>query len=257
MCSNNNRRLARFYDVVFGLKEVWNSKQNSPYALYIGDGNFQLNCLQIHPTSGRVKIVNDQPVLPKAEINHIGFQVNDYKTIEKILTDLIPGAELIASRPDGRYEDFRLTDFDGNDLELSKGGWDAGKGNGLPLVKHVGIQTEDPEKLAHFYQVLYGMKEVGRREKSGTKAIYLSDGTLNLGLVKNSSVPKPGIQVLGFQIKSLKEIEERLKQSSEFLYPGEVTIEIEKRNVDSPYKTHFLKDPDGNYIEISEEGWEI
>ena len=49
MCTNNNRRLARFYKIVFGWDEVWNPFQNSPHAFYIGDGYFNLNCLQIRP----------------------------------------------------------------------------------------------------------------------------------------------------------------------------------------------------------------
>jgi len=32
MCTKNNRRLARFYNRVFGTQEVWNKYQNSPYS---------------------------------------------------------------------------------------------------------------------------------------------------------------------------------------------------------------------------------
>jgi hypothetical protein len=33
-CTNNNRRLARFYRLIFGMEEIWNEEQNSPYAFY-------------------------------------------------------------------------------------------------------------------------------------------------------------------------------------------------------------------------------
>ena len=31
-CTNNNRRLARFYQLILGMEEVWNEEQNSPFA---------------------------------------------------------------------------------------------------------------------------------------------------------------------------------------------------------------------------------
>jgi hypothetical protein len=34
-CTNNNRRLARFYRLILGMEEVWNEEQNSPYAFYV------------------------------------------------------------------------------------------------------------------------------------------------------------------------------------------------------------------------------
>ena len=37
MCTMNNRRLARFYQFIFGMEEVWNEAQNSATAYYIGD----------------------------------------------------------------------------------------------------------------------------------------------------------------------------------------------------------------------------
>src|SRR5215467_9757909 len=54
-CTNNNRRLARFYRLIFGMEEVWNEEQNSPYAFYVTDGYFNLNCLQIHQTMAETK----------------------------------------------------------------------------------------------------------------------------------------------------------------------------------------------------------
>ena len=87
MCTKNNRRLARFYGIVFGWQEVWNPVQNSPYAYYIGDGYSHLNRLQIRQGGAREKqqggvghsrgagvVVEGRVVLPEVGINHIGFQ---------------------------------------------------------------------------------------------------------------------------------------------------------------------------------------
>ena len=32
ICTDNNRRLARFYRLIFAMENVWNFEQNSPYA---------------------------------------------------------------------------------------------------------------------------------------------------------------------------------------------------------------------------------
>lgn len=48
MCTNN-RRLARFYKIIFGWEEVWNAVQNSPYAYYIGDGQSRLKHSGVTP----------------------------------------------------------------------------------------------------------------------------------------------------------------------------------------------------------------
>ena len=49
------------------------------------------------------------------------------------------------------------------------------------------------------------MKEVGRSETAAGAAIYLSDGTINLGLTKGAAAPGAGIQVLGFkEVPSLR-----------------------------------------------------
>lgn len=260
MCTKNNRRLARFYRLIFGMEEVWNENQNSATAFYIGDGYFNLNCLQIHSGSGRAKMVDGREILPDPGINHIGFQVDDIQKIEKRLGDLDPPIKLVPSRRDGRYEDERFDDLEGNPLEFSLGGWDAGEGNKLPRIRHVGIQTENPDRLSEFYRYVFDLREVGRTEiaKTGTKTIYVSDGTINLALVKNPPIPKSGIQLFGFRVESIKDIEERLKQSPRsYTYPGETPVEIKHRTSDSPYRAVWLQDPDGNCVDLSEEDWQV
>lgn len=251
MCTNNNRRLARFYQLILGMEEVWNEEQNSPYAFYMTDGYFNLNCLQIHQ---RLAEVNRD-----VGINHYGFKIESLEEVEKRLGELKPPIKLARRPQDGRYTEFRILDPDGNGVDITEKGWGKGDQKKLPGVRHVGIKTEDPDRLAEFYRFVFGMREVGRVEiaKAGTKAVYVSDGTMNLGLVKNPPVPKPGIQLLGFQVQSIEEVEGRLKSSRGLTYKGEPPLEIRRRVSGSPYKTVWLQDPDGNYVDLSEEGWEV
>jgi len=258
MCTKNNRRLARFYHLIFDMEEVWNPFQNSPYAFYITDGYINLNCLQIRPGSSYNKQVEGREVLAETGINHIGFQVQHVKEIEKRLAELSPPIRLEDSPQDGRYEEKRALDPDGNIFELAVGGWEAGAGKKLPAISHITIRTEDPSRLADFYKSILSMKEVRRVDKpeTGTTAIFLADGGMNLALVKGPS-GKPGLERVGIQVRSIRGVEERTRKSPPFLYPGEPPIQIGPGPSWSPYRCASLKDPDGNLIDLSEEGWEL
>jgi catechol 2,3-dioxygenase-like lactoylglutathione lyase family enzyme len=250
-CTNNNRRLARFYQLILGMEEVWNEEQNSPYAFYMTDGYFNLNCLQLHRTMAEVK--------RDVGINHFGFKVDSRAEIEKKLGELDPPIRL-GSRPnDGRYTEVRILDPDGNGVDVAEQGWGRGSEQRLPGVRHVGIRTSNTERLAEFYKFVFSMKEVDRvgNPRTESRAIYLSDGTINLGLTMNPPIPRDGLQVLGFQVSSIQEIDERIRNTRGLTYKGEEPLVIEHEALGSPYRTVSLKDPDGTYLKLSEEGWAV
>lgn len=250
-CTNNNRRLARFYQMILGMEEVWNEEQNSPHAFYVTDGYFNLNCLQIHQTIAEVK--------RDVGINHFGFKVDSRADIEKKLGELDPPIKLATRPNDGRYTEVRILDPDGNGIDVAERGWGTASEKKLPGVRYVGIKTRNPERLADFYKFIFSMKEVDRTENPRTesRAIFLSDGTINLGLIMNPPVPREGLQVLGFQVRSIKKIGERLKESRGLTYKGEAPLTIEHNSFGSPYKTVSLKDPDGTHLDLSEDGWAV
>ena len=259
MCTKNNRRLARFYHYIFGFEEVWNRFQNSPYAFYMTDGYLNLNCLQIRPGSSYNRMVDGREIMPDVGINHIGFTVKNVKEIERRLAALEPPIKLVASPQDGRYEEWRITDPDGLIFEIAEGGWEAGGEKRLPAIRYVGIQTSDPEKLANFYQSALPIKEVRRvtEQNSGVKAIFLSAGTTALGLLRKPNGGKDGLERIGFQVNSVDEIKERIRKAPPFLYPGEPEITVMNAPPGDPGKSLYLKDPDGNIVELSEEGWTV
>ena len=260
ICTKNNRRLARFYRFVFGMEEVWNPAQNSPFSFYLGDGNFQLNCLQIRAGGSFSKFVDGREVLPEVGINHIGFQIDNLVEIEKRLGEWDPPIKLLGSPKDGRYEEERFTDPDGNIFEFARGGWDAGEARGpLPAVRYISIKSPDPERLTKFYTSVLSLKEIGRTEipqKHG-KAILLADGKLIFAILGDPSVEKPGLDSIGFQVSSIAEIQERIRTSPPFLYPGEPPVQIAQRPAEGPFQPFYLKDPDGNVVDLSEQGWKL
>jgi catechol 2,3-dioxygenase-like lactoylglutathione lyase family enzyme len=259
MCTKNNRRLARFYHYIFGFEEVWNRFQNSPYAFYMSDGYLNLNCLQIRSGSSYNRIVDGKEIMPDVGINHIGFWVKSVKEIEQRLASLKPPLKLVASPQDGRYEEWRITDPDGMIFEIAEGGWEAGGEKRLPAVRYVGIRTEDPERLANFYQSALPIKEVRRVTASSKEpsAIFLSAGMTALGLLRKSNGNRGGLERIGFQVDSIEKIKERIHKAPPFLYPGEPEITVMPAPPDDPGKSLYLKDPDGNIVELSEEGWTV
>jgi catechol 2,3-dioxygenase-like lactoylglutathione lyase family enzyme len=259
MCTKNNRRLARFYHLIFGLEEVWNAFQNSPYSFYMSDGYLNLNCLQIRSGSSYNRIVDGKEIMPDVGINHVGFKVKSVKEIEERIAELNPPLKLVGSPQDGRYEEWRMTDPDGMIFEIAQGGWEAGGEQRLPAIRYVGIQTADPERLAGFYQSalpITGVRKV-HSPSAGITAIFLSAGTTSLGLLRKPAGSKGGIQRIGIQVESIEEIKGRIQSAPPFLYPGEPAVRIMTADANDPGKSHYLRDPDGNIVELSEDGWAI
>jgi predicted enzyme related to lactoylglutathione lyase/catechol 2,3-dioxygenase-like lactoylglutathione lyase family enzyme len=257
ICTKNNRRLARFYQLIFELEESWNRFQNSPYAFYMSDGYLNLNCLQIRPGSSYNRIVDGQEIMPDVGINHIGFTVKSVKDIEQRLSSLNPPVKLVASPQDGRYEEWRITDPDGTIFEIAEGGWEAGGPERLPAIRYVGIRSEDPERLASFYKSALPISEVNRvTDPTGeARAIFLSAGKTALGLLKKTSASKNGFERVGFQVGSIDEIKKRLRNAPPYLYPGEPEVSVMMAPSGDPGKSLYLKDPDGNIVALSDEGW--
>src|SRR2546428_7928053 len=89
----------------------------------------------------------------------------------------------------------------------------------MAKIKHIAMSTQDPDKAAKFYIDVFGMKEIGRIENPNTSGYYLSDGDLNLAILKfkNDAVAGAergkgffGIHHIGLQVDSLEAITERL-----------------------------------------------
>ena len=115
----------------------------------------------------------------------------------------------------------------------------------MAKIRHLAIKTKSPEKLASFYEEVFGMKRI-RSEKSG--AIYMSDGYLTLALLRNRGEATPsGINHFGFQVDDLKDIESKLQKFEESLT---------ERPGNRPYAEYRAMDPDGNLFDVSVHGYE-
>src|SRR5438094_802464 len=54
----------------------------------------------------------------------------------------------------------------------------------MPKLRHIAIAAEDPEKMAEFYKKAFDFKEVGRPNGALAYGHHLSDGTINLAILR-------------------------------------------------------------------------
>jgi extradiol dioxygenase family protein len=51
-------------------------------------------------------------------------------------------------------------------------------------LRHFALSVEDPWKTAEFYMNTFGMKKVGEVDTSFVLGVYLSDGVINMAILK-------------------------------------------------------------------------
>jgi catechol 2,3-dioxygenase-like lactoylglutathione lyase family enzyme len=118
-------------------------------------------------------------------------------------------------------------------------GWD----KAMAKIRHLAIKTKSPERLAAFYEEVFGMQRI----HSGGGAIYMSDGYLTLALLRNRGEAAPsGINHFGFHVEDLKDVEEKLKKFDE---------PLEQRPANRPFAEYRAMDPDGNLFDVSVHGY--
>ena len=135
----------------------------------------------------------------------------------------------------------------------------------MAKIKHIALSTQDPEKTARFYTDVFGMKQIGKVDHPAVSGVFLSDGDLNVAVLKfkNDAVAGAergkdyvGIHHIGFQVESLEAIADRLAAAgaprrddvNEALGVGHSS---ERRgNVEVKYGG-----PDGVMLDVSETGW--
>jgi catechol 2,3-dioxygenase-like lactoylglutathione lyase family enzyme len=113
----------------------------------------------------------------------------------------------------------------------------------MARIRHLAIVAADRERLVKFYTTAFGMKVV---QDVGPRT-YLSDGYINLAITQKRPEQKEGIHHFGFEAGNINALKPIFKDL------GAVS-EIERRGPDrgAEYRVH---DPDGNLIDLSEDGW--
>ena len=135
----------------------------------------------------------------------------------------------------------------------------------MARIKHIALSTQDPEKTSRFYVDVFGMKEIGRVDHPAVIGYFLSDGELNVAVLKFKNDAAAGaergkgysgIHHIGFQVESLEAIAERLAQVGSRRRDdinnalGLGRTDQRNANVEVKYTA-----PDGVMVDVSETGW--
>ena len=114
-----------------------------------------------------------------------------------------------------------------------------------PRIRHIALNVQNREALAEYYTRVFGLEEK-YRGPNGT--IYLSDGFVGVALISRPELPW-GINHFGFEVENGEKIVERLKKINPNKLP-------KSRPNGRPYAETRGSDPDGNYFDISEHGFQ-
>ena len=120
-------------------------------------------------------------------------------------------------------------------------------------IRHVAAHTEHYDKVARFYQTVFGMKQIttGLVDETGQhnpNRGHISDGVIGFALLTKRPGSGQGIDHFGFEVEDNDEIVERFKDKG---YRPPL-----KRPGDRLYAEYRAIDPDGNNFDISVNGYD-
>jgi catechol 2,3-dioxygenase-like lactoylglutathione lyase family enzyme len=115
----------------------------------------------------------------------------------------------------------------------------------MARIKHLAIIAKDPKQLADFYCTVFGMTVVSTSANGG---YYVTDGYLNLALLKHKGDKPCGLHHFGFQVDDMKEVGDSLAAT------GVDRPQIRPNN--PPYAETRSCDPEGNLFDLSVHGYQ-
>lgn len=121
----------------------------------------------------------------------------------------------------------------------------------MARLRHIAVWVRDLESSARFYEEVFGLERVGAETISLGSGIYLSDGVINLALLKpagSNDETHVGAHHFGFIVDDIDETRKKIEaHGGTFAFtlgdPG-------KHNFESKFK-----DPEGVLFDISAKGW--
>lgn len=119
-------------------------------------------------------------------------------------------------------------------------------------LRHFAICVSDLEASAQFYEKTFGLKRVGEETLELGSGIYLSDGVVNLALLKGApGSPMDGYigsHHFGFIVDDADAVGKKIEENGGRFF---FTLgDPEKANFEEKYQ-----DPDGIVFDISSKGW--
>ncbi len=247
---------APFYERVFALRRVGRDDLEFGSGVYLSDGVFNLALLRYKGARGSG--LSDAASF--VGTHHFGFVVDNLADTEKRIK--AAGGTFFFQLGEGEEKvnfERKFKDPDGIIFDISKHGWTQSAEQATDSrLRHVAIVVKDLEKSAQFYESVFDLKRVGRDDLEFASGIYLSDGTVNLALLRYNGSTGSGLSDansfvgahhFGFIVGDLAAAEQRIETAGGTFFfqlgEGEEKVNFERK----------FKDPDGIIFDISRNGW--
>ena len=125
-------------------------------------------------------------------------------------------------------------------------------------IRHIALSVQDPEGTAKFYEEAFGLVRVGKTTSVLADGVYLSDGYLNIALLKYKSDEMAGMKGgaefvgthhFGFQVDDAEDSKKRIEECG-----GQFFMDLPALK-DTLYYEEKFRDPEGVIFDISQHGW--
>lgn len=111
-------------------------------------------------------------------------------------------------------------------------------------LRHIAIIVPDPESTARFFEDAFGMTRAG----TARRGVYMSDGVMNVALLKTEGDEKPGLYHFGMWVDDLDAAEKQVTAAGGTYLAGRPT------SPNSFYEVKY-RNPDGVVFDLTHNGW--
>jgi catechol 2,3-dioxygenase-like lactoylglutathione lyase family enzyme len=124
----------------------------------------------------------------------------------------------------------------------------------MAKLRHIAINVDNLDEDAKFYKNAFELEEVGRAGGSENGAIYLSDGVVNVALIKISDPNFPnfnprGLNHIGFVVKDIDAAIERAEKAG-----AVATVDKDHKGVGVTWEMK-MQAPSGVAFDLTDHGW--
>jgi Glyoxalase/Bleomycin resistance protein/Dioxygenase superfamily len=109
----------------------------------------------------------------------------------------------------------------------------------MPHIQHIAIRSENPETLARYYEDVFGWTRI----PTDTGGVQMSDGRINISILNIGG--ENGLDHFGIKLDSIDEVAAGLARHN---------VEPKKKPKGRGAE-YGIKDPDGNRIDLSVQGF--
>jgi predicted enzyme related to lactoylglutathione lyase len=114
----------------------------------------------------------------------------------------------------------------------------------MAKLRHIALIVPDPEKAAKFFEDAFEMKIAGKARRG----VYVSDGTMNVALLKQEGNEEVGLYHYGMWVDDLDDAEKKVVNAGGSYLAGRPT------SPQSYYEAKY-KDPLGIVFDLTHTGW--